>query len=263
MPTTAEPTPPSTSARRPRGAVRVRSSHACIGQMRLHYRVAGDGPPLVLVHGYGAASSWWRHNMGPLAEQRRVYALDLGGFGRSWPKHHFSLERTVECLVSWMQELGLPCVDLCGHSMGGQVCLRLAAAYPEHVRKLVLVDASGLPLHTRLLPLAWRSLRSHGHTHFRFAPIAMATALQAGPLVLWSALHDLLADDVQTVLSGIAAPTLLVWGERDLLVPLELGRALHGAIQGSRLVVVPDAGHNVMFERPEQFNRLVLDFLAE
>jgi pimeloyl-ACP methyl ester carboxylesterase len=263
MPTTAEPTPPSTSARRPRGAVRVRSSHACVGHTRLHYRVAGDGPPLVLVHGYGAASSWWRHNMGPLAAQRRVYAPDLGGFGRSWPKHRFSLERTVACLESWMQELGLPCADLCGHSMGGHVCLRLAAAHPERVRKLVLVDASGLPLHTRLLPLAWRSLRSHGHMRFRFAPIALATALQAGPLVLWSALHDLLADDVQTVLSGIAAPTLLVWGERDLLVPLELGRALHQAIQGSRLVVVPDAGHNVMFERPEQFNRLVLDFLAE
>jgi len=72
-----------------------------------------------------------------------------------------------------------------------------------------------------------------------------------------------LADHVQAVLSSIAAPTLLVWGERDLLVPLELGQALHQAIQGSRLVVVPGAGHNVMFERPEQFNRLVLDFLAE
>ena len=73
----------------------------------------------------------------------------------------------------------------------------------------------------------------------------------------------LLADDVQAALSSITAPTLLVWGQRDLLVPLELGCALHRAIQGSRLVVVPDAGHNVMCERPEQFNRLVLDFLAD
>jgi pimeloyl-ACP methyl ester carboxylesterase len=81
--------------------------------------------------------------------------------------------------------------------------------------------------------------------------------------VLWSALRDLLADDVQTVLAGIATPTLLVWGERDVLVPLELGRMLHQAIAGSRLVVVPGAGHNVMYECPEQFNRLVLDFLAE
>jgi pimeloyl-ACP methyl ester carboxylesterase len=201
--------------------------------------------------------------MGPLAEQHRVYAPDLGGFGRSWPKHQFSLKRTVECLASWMQELGLPRADVCGHSLGGHVCLRLAAAHPERVRRLVLVDASGLPLNASLLPLAWRSLRSQGHMRFRFAPIAMATALQAGPLVLWSALHELLADDVQTVLSSIAAPTLLVWGQRDVLVPLELGRAVQRAIPGSTLVIVPDAGHNVMCERPAQFNRLVLDFLAE
>jgi pimeloyl-ACP methyl ester carboxylesterase len=262
-PTTAASTPPSTSVRRPPGAVRVRSAHARVGHTRLHYRVAGDGPPLILVHGYGAASSWWHRNMGPLAEQRRVYAPDLGGFGRSWPKHRFSLEGTVECLVSWMQELGLPRADFCGHSMGGHICLRLAAAHPDCVRKLVLADASGLPLNARLLQLAWRSMRSQGHTRFRFAPIALATALQAGPLVLGGALHDLLADDVQTVLSGIAAPTLLVWGERDLLVPLALGQALHRAIQGSRLVVVPGAGHNVMFECPDQFNQFVLDFLAE
>jgi hypothetical protein len=99
MPTTAESTPPSASVGRPPGVVRIRSSCACVGRTRLHYRVAGDGPPLVLVHDYGAASSWWRHTMGPLAEQRRVSAPDLGGFGRSWPKHQFSLERTVECLA--------------------------------------------------------------------------------------------------------------------------------------------------------------------
>src|SRR5436305_13177725 len=134
MPTTAGSTPPSTSARWPPGAVRVRSSWACVGHTRLHYRVAGDGPPLVLVHGYGAASSWWCHTMGPLADQRRVYAPDLGGFGRSWPKHRFSLERTVECLDSCMQALGLPCADLCGLSLGGQVCLLVAAAPAALVR---------------------------------------------------------------------------------------------------------------------------------
>jgi pimeloyl-ACP methyl ester carboxylesterase len=99
-----------------------------------------------LVHGYGAASSWWRRNIEPLAAQRQVYAPDLGGFGRSWPKHHFSLARTVDCIVSWMQDLGIQRADFCGHSMGGQVCIRLAAAHPERVRKLVLVDASGFPL---------------------------------------------------------------------------------------------------------------------
>jgi pimeloyl-ACP methyl ester carboxylesterase len=97
MPTTATLTPPSTPPGRPPGVVRVRSSCACVGHTRLHDRGAGDGPP-VLVHGYGAASSWWCHDLGPSAEQRRVYAPDLAGCGSSRPKHPFSLERTVECL---------------------------------------------------------------------------------------------------------------------------------------------------------------------
>jgi len=209
MPTTAECTPPSRSVRRPPSAVRVRSAHARVGLTRLHYRVAGDGPSLVLVHGCGAASSWWRHNMGPLAEQRRVYTPDLGGFGRGWLKHRFSLKGTVDCLVSWVHALGLPRADFRGHSMGGQVCLRLAAAYPDRVRKLVPADASGLPLNARLLQPAWRSMRSQGHRRFRFAPIALATALQAGPLVLCAALHER-SDDAPTPLSGIAVPALLV-----------------------------------------------------
>lgn len=247
---------------RPVGAVRVRSGHVQVGRSRLHYRIAGEGPPLVLVHGYSGSSSWWRNNIRPLAARRRVYALDLVGFGRSWPKHYFSLERGIDHILSWMEQVGIERADFCGHSMGGHVCMRLASAHPERVRRLVLVDASGLPLNARLLPLAWRGVRSSGHTRFRFAPTVINTALQAGPLVLWSALRDLLADDVQAELERIVAPTLILWGEADVLVPVELGQALHLAIRDSQLVVVPGAGHNVMYERPIQFNRTVLAFLG-
>lgn len=240
----------------------IRSSYLRLGRTRLHYRVAGEGPPLVLVHGFSASSSWWRRNIDGLAARHRVCALDLAGFGRSWPKYHFTLERAVDDVVSWMDAMGLRRADFCGHSMGGHLCIRLAATHPERVRRLVLVDASGLPLNARLLPLAWRGLRSSGHTRFRFAPTAMTTALQAGPLVLWSALRDLLADDVQEELARIEAPTLIVWGERDVLVPLEFGQALHLGIPDSRLAVVSGAGHNVMYECPADFNALVLDFLA-
>jgi pimeloyl-ACP methyl ester carboxylesterase len=241
----------------------VRSGHVQVGRSRLHYRVAGEGPPLVLVHGYSGSSSWWRNNIRALATRRRVYALDLVGFGRSWPKHYFSLERGIAHIVSWMDQMGIEQTDFCGHSMGGHICMRLAAAHPRRVRKLVLANASGLPLNARLLPLAWRGVRSSGHTRFRFAPTVVNTALQAGPLVLWSALRDLLADDVQEELAHVTAPTLIIWGEADVLVPVEIGQALHLAIGNSRLIRVPGAGHNVMYERPIQFNRAVLTFLDE
>ena len=243
--------------------VPVQSCMTRLGNTRIHYRVAGDGPPLVLVHGYSASGGWWRRNISGLAETHRVYAPDLVGFGRSWPKRSFSLERAIEHVISWMNDVGLDSADFCGHSMGGQLCIRLAAAHPERVRRLVLVDSSGLPLDARLIPLAWRGVRSSGHTHFSFAPTVMRTALQAGPFVLLSALRELRTDDVREDLARIEASTLIVWGEEDVLVPLVLGTALHLNIPRSSLIIVPGAGHNVMYECPDEFNRIVLDFLAE
>ncbi len=242
----------------------VASRRVQVGRTRIHYRVAGrpDAPPLVLVHGYSASSSWWRRNIAGLAAGHRVYALDLAGFGRSWPKRRFSLSEAAHDIRAWMREMGLERADFCGHSMGGHICINLAAAYPEQVGRLVLVDASGLPLGGDLRHLAWRSVRASAHTRFSFAPILVGTSLQAGPLVLLTALHGLLDDDVQRVLGRIAAPTLVVWGERDVLVPLALGRALHAAIDDARLAIVSGAGHNVMYECPTEFNRLVLDFLS-
>lgn len=260
---------PPTLYRRSRRSVRplpprVASRRVRVGRARIHYRVAGDpaGPPLVLVHGYSASSAWWRRNIAGLAARHRVYALDLAGFGRSWPKRHFSVREAAHDIRAWMDEVGLEQADFCGHSMGGHICIHMAATYPRRVRRLVLVDASGLPLGARLPGLAWRGFRSSGHTHFRFAPTVVGTSIQAGPLILWSALRDLLADDVQGVLSRIAAPTLIVWGECDVLVPLALGRAIHAAIPNARITVVPGAGHNVMFECPAEFNHMVMDFLA-
>jgi len=240
------------------GSYRVR-----VGGSYMYYRVAGAGPPLVLIHGFSASSVWWRRNMKGLATRHRVYALDLVGFGRSWPKHHFSLDYAVDAIVAWMRAVDLERADVCGHSMGGHLAIHLTTLYPELVRCLVLADASGLPLGDGLFPLAVRGLRSNAAYGFGLAPTVVGTALQAGPLVLWGALRGLLADDVNGVLARIAAPTLVIWGEIDVLVPLASGRMLQEAIPGARLAVIPQAGHNAMYERPEIFNRLVLEFLDE
>ena len=254
------------SARAPGGQPEMTpivAHHVRAGGARLHYLAAGEGPPLVLVHGLSASSRWWSRNIGALAASRRVYALDLVGFGRSWPKHRFSLDQATEAVLSWMDALGLQRADFCGHSMGGQLCIRLAATHPARVGRLVLVNASGLSLGAPALRLAWRCARSSGQTRFTFAPTVLRTTLQAGPLVLFGATRSLLRDDVGPLLAGgIAAPTLVVCGGRDVLIPLAVGRSLHRAIPGSRLEIVPDGGHNVMYERAPRFNSLVLDFLA-
>src|SRR5262249_51454815 len=154
---------------------------------------------------------------GPLASQHRVFALDLIGFGRSWPKHRFTLDRAMEAVLLWMEAIGLERADLCGHSMGGFLSMRLAAAYPELVRRLVLVNAAGLPFDAPLAALMWRACRSSRHTGLRFVPTSVTTTLQAGPLVLMQAARDLLSGDARDLLSQIRTPTLVLWGEEDAL----------------------------------------------
>jgi len=243
------------------GVATVGAHDVRAGGARLHYLVSGTGPPLVLVHGLSGSSRWWIRNIEALAAGRRVYALDLVGFGRSWPKHHFSLDWAMDSLLAWMDALGLPQADFCGHSMGGQLCMRLAATHPARVGRLVLVNASGLPLNASPLRLAWRCVRSSGQSRFRFAPTVVRTSLQAGPLVLWGASRSILGDNIVTTAAHIRAPTFIICGGCDVLVPLTLGHTLREVIPGSRLTVIADAGHNVMYDCASSFNQLVLEFL--
>ncbi len=247
--------PPSTAPTVAFGRLRV-------GGTDLHYRVSGKGEPLVLIHGYSASGCWWRANMPALAVNHRVYAIDLAGFGQSRTHDSFTLAHAVDTIVAWMDALGIEKADICGHSMGGHIAMKLAQAYPERVAKLVLADASGLPLHASLSLLAWRGLRGAGHTHFRFTATVVGTSLQAGPRSLYGAARAVLSDNVEGTLGAIVAPTLIVWGERDMLIPVAIGYALHQAIASSRLVVLPGGGHNIMLEQPGEFNQLVHEFLA-
>jgi pimeloyl-ACP methyl ester carboxylesterase len=94
-------------------------------------------------------------------------------------------------------------------------------------------------------------------------PVLVADAWRAGPRTIVTAARELVAADISPKLERIEAPTLLVWGERDPLVPLEYAHQLLGRLRHADLVVIPAASHNVMLDRPDAFNRVVLEFLGE
>ncbi|MCL6569383.1 MAG: alpha/beta hydrolase, partial [Meiothermus silvanus] len=96
-----------------------------------------------------------------------------------------------------------------------------------------------------------------------FLPTLAFDALRAGPRNLLWATQEILRDDPGARLAEVRVPTLLVWGEHDVIVPRELGEQLLGFIPGSRLVVIPGAGHNVMYDRPQDFNHTVIPFLRD
>ena len=244
--------------------VKITRHEIQVGEQTIYYQVAGkeDGEPVILVHGLSASSRWWVRNIPALAERYSVYLLDLPGFGimRRF-RRRFVLDELSSGIVALMDTLGIRQAHLIGHSMGGYICLRIAARHPERVKRLVLVSPAGIP-HIRsvrgyLLPL----LVAIRYCKPGFLPILFSDALRAGPLTILRATQDLLTKDIRDALHYVVAPTLLLWGEYDMLVPPVFGDILRQEIKGARLLVLKQAGHVVMFDQAEQFNEAVLRFL--
>jgi pimeloyl-ACP methyl ester carboxylesterase len=242
--------------------MQVQRFRARVGSAEIYYEVAGQGPPLVLVHGLCGSGKWWAANVPFLARRYRVYTVDLVGFGRSRCERPFTLAEASATLGDWMERTEVGPAHLAGHSMGGHIAAELAADRPWLVRRLLLVNAAAIPFELAGVPGPLTAMRGLARAVSpQFLSLLFDDAACAGPATIARAARDLLQADIRPKLPRIAAPTLVVWGSHDPLVPLSLGRQLAAAIPGARLAVLPDTGHNPMIERPQTFNRLVDNFL--
>jgi pimeloyl-ACP methyl ester carboxylesterase len=227
------------------------------------YRTAGEGPPLLLVHGLAGSWRWWERAVPELAARRRVYLVDLPGFG-GLRGRRFALGDAPAFVAAFLDALGLGAVDVAGHSLGGVVCARLAASHPEHVRRLVLVAPAAVAGERTMVAYAWPFFRLARKASPSFARMVAGDARRCGLPTLWRASRELLRDrGVLDDMRAIRVPALLVWGELDPLVPPALAPAVAAAIPGARLLLVPGAGHVPMFELPDAFAAEVLAFLDE
>jgi pimeloyl-ACP methyl ester carboxylesterase len=227
---------------------------------------AGSGTPVALIHGLSGSSRWWSRNIDALAARYLVAAVDLVGFGRNRrfmgpPVILPPFSEVTALLARWLETFGEP-VHLVGHSMGGQIAIELSAERPDLVRSLMLVNATGMPFHydprPHIRPLPKPPYGGPGITR-----VLLPDFLRAGPASVAVASTRVVRGDMREMMRAIRAPTLLVWGENDPLVPLQYGQAMHEEIAGSRLVVIPRAAHVAMWDAPEQFNRVALEFLDE
>jgi pimeloyl-ACP methyl ester carboxylesterase len=250
-----------------------------------------DATPLLLVHGLGATLDHWALAIPRLARKRRVVALDLPGFGRSAkPDRPYGPQDFVTLLGGFTRALGLEHIALAGHSMGGAVCAEFALSHPFRVSRLVLVDAAGMTrMPTRLLDflvhrferridpkrvtLPPRLVRAMVKLVF-FEPIPFADRNVGRILASMSeadwpdrvrsfvrAATGLSRSQVRARLADIRMPTLILWGERDRILPVRHGRALAGGIAGSKLHVFPRCGHCPQIEKPDEFCEVVEGFL--
>ena len=220
------------------------------------------GPPLILLHGLAGSGAWWRHNLPALSGAYRVTVIDLPGFGSSHPDARLILDEVPAQVVALLDELGIERAHVIGHSMGGLVAGGLAADHPERVDRLVLVDAGFLSLDPTWRHRITGLLRTLPWTSPTILPILLRDLLRSGPIRMARATVQVLRKDWRHKLPAIAAPTLVVWGEHDRVCNPRIGEQIAAAVPGARMVVIPGAGHNPMWEKPADFDREVLGFLG-
>jgi pimeloyl-ACP methyl ester carboxylesterase len=216
----------------------------------------------VLVHGLAGSWRWWRPVLPTLAAERSVLLVDLPGFGGLPRARPFDLDATVEWLAHWAQAAEIGPADVVGHSLGGLLCARLAARRPETVRRLVLVAPAGLPRRTAggtTAPLLRALLASRPR---RFLVLLARDALRSGPVTIGTAALAVLAADPRADLAAVRARTLVLLGRNDHLVPLAHAGELARTLADGRIRIL-EAGHVPMVERPAEFSRELLEFLAE
>ncbi len=264
---------------------------------RITYRTAGSGPVVLLIHGIAGSSATWDDVLPSLAERYCVVAPDLLGHGGSAkPRGDYSLGAYASGLRDLLGVLGHERASIVGHSLGGGVAMQLAYQFPERCERLVLVSSGGLGrevhglLRAAALPGAEWVLPLLCAGGIRDAVEAVAgvlarVGLRATPDVeeLWrgfSSLGD--ADARQAFVHTLRTlvdpggqrvsaadrlylaakvPSLIIWGERDTMIPPGHARAAHDAIPGSRLEIFPEAGHFPHRDDPLRFVAVLLDFL--
>jgi pimeloyl-ACP methyl ester carboxylesterase len=233
------------------------------GRHKIVYETVGSGPPLLLVHGLSGSGRWWKNNLAVLSQKYTCYVLELVGYGANRAFKPLRLHSAAEALAAFIAaELPTGRTHVIGHSMGGHIASYLAARYPERVDRLVLAAASGL-VRSDIVRMAMRLPIAGHYSPLDFLPTLAMDALRAGPVNLFLSTLDILGSDTTEVLKQIAAPTLLIFGDRDNLVPVAAGETMAKLIPGSHLEVIEGAGHVLMWDHPRTFNKLVLKFLCE
>ena len=261
------------------------------------FRTAGEGPVLLLLHGMAADSRTWKHVIPALAGRFTVVAPDMLGHGASAkPRGEYSLGAYANLLRDLLVLLGHERATIVGHSFGGGVAMQLAYQFPEHCDRLALVGSGGLGqevnvlLRTLSLPgvellfplVCSQALRDAGNRivaglrrgGLRAAPVVeeiwrsySSLTEPAGRQAFFRTLRAVIDHGGQAVSAAdrlyLAAqmPTLIVWGGRDSIIPVEHAVAAHRTIRGSRLEVFNDVGHYPHCEAAERFVDTLVDFV--
>jgi pimeloyl-ACP methyl ester carboxylesterase len=270
--------------------------HVSIHGHGMAYRMEGSGPALLLLHGIAGSSRTWRDVIPRLTDRFTVVAPDLMGHGQSQkPVGDYSLGAFASGIRDLLEVLDIDRASVVGQSFGGGVAMQLAYQHPEQCERLVLVDSGGLgrevnwmlrlmtfPGSEYVMPVIFPGfVRDWGDSLFR---TINSSGVRLGRIAeMWSAYASLAEAEnrqafARTIRSVIdpggqtvsamdrlylasSMPTLIVWGDRDDIIPVSHAYSAHEAVPGSRLVIIEGVGHFPQIEAPEQFVEALIDFI--
>lgn len=241
------------------------------------FKVAGNGQPILILHGWGASSSSWEKVQEILAyNDYKVFCPDLPGFGETPPPDiAWGVSDYVDWVLEFAKSQNLDSFILIGHSFGGRISIKFANYYPEKVKSLILCDSAGLkiqPSIKRRIVLIFvgffklifgisflSGLKNEMKDLFYFT-ISNTDYAKANK-VMKEVMKRVIGEDLFKYLKGIKAKTLIVWGKKDKLVPVEHAYVFKDEIKNSQLEIIPKVGHSPHLKVPEKLSNIILDFL--
>jgi len=251
--------------------------------IRLYYEVAGQGDPVVFIHGLGSSARDWEYQVPFFAPRYRVVVFDVRGHGRSdKPTGPYSVPLFAQDAAALIRALEAAPAHVVGISMGGMIALQLAVDEPALVRSLVVVNSGPelvvrtfrerLMILQRFLIVRLLGMRKMGEVlSQRLFPRPDQAPLRQMFVERWAendprayreAMRALVGWSVADRLGDIRCPTLVIASDQDY-TPVSAKEAYVARMPNARLVVIPDAHHAVTVERPEEFNQVLLDFLMQ
>ncbi|MCK5725230.1 MAG: alpha/beta fold hydrolase [Thiotrichaceae bacterium] len=263
--------------------------------VKLFYREKGQGQPLILLHGLAESSFTWRYLIDDLAKDYRVIAVDLKGFGQSpKPKDgHYSVYDQALAVRQLMDDQQIENATIIGHSLGGGVALTLALLdrpKVHRVNRLVLIDVAAyqqkLPSMLRELKRPFLGLaglyfvspsfqakKAYQYAFYNESKIpadgvkeATANFKRSGSrYALAQTVAQMIPDDIKNVASkyqNLPHETLIIWGDKDNVVPPQYGHRLHASLKNSQLTLLADVGHMPQEEAPKRVLKLIQQFIA-
>jgi pimeloyl-ACP methyl ester carboxylesterase len=257
------------------------------GVVPANVKVEGSGPPIVLIHGFGAALDWWDEIAPPLAADHRVIRIDLIGHGGTEaPASGYAIERQASLVKAVLDKLGVGRVTVIGHSMGGEVASAFAEADPRRVERMVLIDTppqadASFNLETRLafMPVigellsrlqtsrAIRKSLRQGFAPGFMVPEKFVADFEQLTFTAFRSAHDASTEFRQTksTAARLAAldpvlPLLVIFGSRDALIS-QASAKLYEAVPGAKVEIIDGPGHSPMVEAPAKTLALITSFL--